>query len=67
VRLLPFYEGYELPTRRTLTDTGAEYCGKPEKQDYQLYLPINDMEHYKVAFWKTINADLAQLQHDLDK
>ena len=91
-RVLPFYESNELPVLRILTDRGTEYCGKPEKHDYQLYLAINDIEHtktkarhpqtngiverfhktilnefYKVAFRKTIYADLTQLQYDLDE
>lgn len=44
-RVLPFYEGYELPVLRILTDRGTEYCGKPEQHDYQLYLALNDIEH----------------------
>ena len=30
---------------RILTDRGAEYCGKVEQHDYQLYLAMNDIEH----------------------
>lgn len=32
---------------RMLTDRGTEYCGKPDRHDYQLYLAINDIEHTK--------------------
>ena len=32
---------------RILTDRCAEYCGKPETHDYQLYLALNDIEHTK--------------------
>ena len=46
-RVLPIYEGHELPVLRILTDRGTEYCGKPEKHDHQLYLAINDIEHTK--------------------
>lgn len=44
-RVLPFYEGHGLPVLRILTDRGTEYCGKPERHDYQLYLALNDIEH----------------------
>lgn len=44
-RVLPFYEEHGLPVLRILTDRGTEYCGKPEKHDYQLYLALNDIEH----------------------
>ena len=32
---------------RILTDRGAEYCGKADSHDYQLYLAINDIDHTK--------------------
>ena len=46
-RVLPFFEEYELPILRILTDRGTEYCGKVETHDYQLYLAINDIDHTK--------------------
>jgi transposase InsO family protein len=46
-RVLPFFEGQDLPMLRILTDRGTEYCGKAEQHDYQLYLALNDIEHTK--------------------
>ena len=46
-KVLPFFEEYELPILRILTDRGTEYCGKVETHDYQLYLAINDIDHTK--------------------
>jgi len=46
-RVLPFYEGHELPVLRILTDRGTEYCGKADSHDYQLYLAVNDIDHTK--------------------
>lgn len=46
-KVLPFYQGQNLPVLRILTDRGTEYCGKVEQHDYQLYLAINDIEHTK--------------------
>ncbi|NIW11398.1 MAG: IS481 family transposase [Gammaproteobacteria bacterium] len=46
-RVLPFYESHELPILRILTDRGTEYCGNPERHDYQLYLALNDIDHTK--------------------
>src|SRR5512143_2773777 len=28
-----------------LTDRGSEYCGNPERQEYELYLAIEDIDH----------------------
>ncbi len=44
---LPFFEVNELPMLRILTDRCAEYCGRVEQHDYQLYLAINDIDHTK--------------------
>lgn len=46
-RVLPFFEGHELPMLRILTDRGTEYCGRADQHDYQLYLALNDIDHTK--------------------
>jgi transposase InsO family protein len=38
-RVLPFFEQHEIPLNRVLTDRGTEYCGAPERHEYELYLP----------------------------
>lgn len=46
-RVLPFFAEHGMGVLRMLTDRGTEYCGKPETDDYQLYLAVNDIEHTK--------------------
>ncbi len=46
-RVLPFHEEHKLPVLRILTDRGTEYCGRPDKHDYQLFLAIYDIDHTK--------------------
>ncbi|MBX3631004.1 MAG: IS481 family transposase [Nitrosomonas sp.] len=46
-KVLPYFEQYELPMLRILTDRGTEYCGRVDQHDYQLYLAINDIDHSK--------------------
>ncbi len=46
-KILPYFEEYDLPMLRILTDRGTEYCGRVEQHDYQLYLAINDIDHTK--------------------
>jgi|TARA_R110001606_G_scaffold366348_1_gene521449 transposase len=36
-KVLPYFEQYELPMLRILTDRGTEYCGRVDQHDYQLY------------------------------
>ncbi len=36
------------PARRrdpVLTDRGSEYCGNPERHEYELYLAVEDIDH----------------------
>ena len=44
-RVLPFFEGAEIPLLRILTDRGSEYCGVREHHEYQLYLDLENIEH----------------------
>lgn len=44
-KVLPFFDGLEVPILRILTDRGTEYCGKPENHAYQLYLGIENIDH----------------------
>jgi len=46
-RVLPFYQSQDLPMLPILIDRGAEYCGKVEQHDYELYLVLNDIDHTK--------------------
>ena len=44
-RVLPFFEQYEIPLNRILTDRGTEYCGAPERHEYELYLAVENIDH----------------------
>jgi len=46
-RVLPFFEEYQIPLLRILTDRGTEFKGKPEHHEYELYLQIEGIEHSK--------------------
>lgn len=46
-RVLPFFDQYDIPLLRILTDRGTEYKGKPEHHEYELYLQIEGIEHTK--------------------
>ncbi len=46
-QVLPFHEEHDLPVLRIMTDRGTEFCGRPDKHDYQLFLAINDIDHTK--------------------
>jgi transposase InsO family protein len=44
-RVFPFFEEHGIRVLRVLTDRGTEYCGNPERHEYELYLAIEDIDH----------------------
>ncbi len=44
-RVLPFFAEHEIPLGRVLTDRGTEYCGTPERHEYELYLAVENIDH----------------------
>ena len=44
-RVIPFFDEQDVPLCRVLTDRGTEYCGNPERHEYELYLAIEDIDH----------------------
>ena len=44
-RVIPFFDEHEVPLLRVLTDRGTEYCGNPERHEYELYLAIENIDH----------------------
>jgi transposase InsO family protein len=44
-RVLPFFEEHNVKLLRILTDRGSEYCGNPERHEYELYLAVEDIDH----------------------
>jgi hypothetical protein len=43
--VLPFFEEYDVKLLRVLTDRGSEFCGNPERHEYELYLAVEDIDH----------------------
>jgi transposase InsO family protein len=44
-QVVPFFEDHEIPLCRVLTDRGTEYCGSPERHEYELYLAVENIDH----------------------
>src|SRR3712207_2466444 len=44
-RVLPFFEEDGVPLMRVLTDRGTEFCGRPGRHEYELYLAVEDVDH----------------------
>ena len=44
-RVIPFFDEQDVPVLRVLTDRGTEYCGNPERHEYELYLAVENIDH----------------------
>ena len=44
-RVIPFFDEQQIPLQRVLTDRGTEYCGAPERHEYELYLAVENIDH----------------------
>src|SRR5919112_6183062 len=44
-RVLPFFEDRGIPLMRVPTDRGTEFCGNPERHEYELYPAVEDVDH----------------------
>lgn len=44
-RVIPFYDSFDIPLLRMLTDRGTEYKGNREHHEYKLYLEIENIDH----------------------
>jgi hypothetical protein len=72
-KVLPLFVAKHLPMLRILTHCGSEYCGWAESHDYQLHLPINDIERSNVkvksfqtkSFWEHFHKTMLQESYQL--
>jgi transposase InsO family protein len=44
-RVIPFFDEHDVRLQRVLTDRGTEYCGAPERHEYELYLAVENIDH----------------------
>ena len=42
---LPFFEEHAVKVQTILSDNGREYCGRPDKHPYELFLQLEEIEH----------------------
>jgi transposase InsO family protein len=44
-RVIPFFDEQGVTLQRVLTDHRTEYCGAPERHEYELYLAVENIDH----------------------
>ena len=57
-RVVPFFDAHEVKLSRMLTDRGTEYCGTPERHEYELYLAVEDVDHSRTKTKSPQTADV---------
>jgi len=62
-RVLPLLESHGLGLIRILTDRGTEFCGRPERHDFQLYLALNETEHTKTKAYSPQTNGICERFH----
>jgi transposase InsO family protein len=43
--VLPFYEKHDVRVATILSDNGREFCGRPDRHPYELFLQLEGIEH----------------------
>jgi transposase InsO family protein len=43
--VLPFFEQHQAVVKTILSDNGREFCGRPDKHPYELFLQLEGIEH----------------------
>ena len=62
-RVLPLLEEEGVGLLRVLTDRGTEFCGRPERHDYQLFLAVNDIDHTKTKAYSPQTNGICERFH----
>jgi hypothetical protein len=64
-RVIPLFESHDVKLMRMLTDRGSEYCGNPERHEYELYLaaridPEIEAQFKELGPWRSGHARSAR-------
>ena len=44
-RVIPFFDAQQIPPSQVLTARSTEYCGAPERHEYERYLAVENIDH----------------------
>ena len=44
-RVISFLDSHGVKLMRVLTDRSSEYCGNPERHEYEFYLAVEDIDY----------------------
>lgn len=64
--VLPFFDEHRVRVKTVLSDNGREFCGRPDRHPYELFLQLEDIEHLRVKGRTTWYETLEEMQTDLE-
>jgi transposase InsO family protein len=62
-RVIPFFDEHAVALQRVLTDRGTEYCGAPERHEYELYLAVENIDHTRTKVKSPQTNGIAERFH----
>jgi transposase InsO family protein len=61
--VLPFFEKHRCPVQTILSDNGREFCGRPERHPYELFLQLEGIEHRKTPIRRPQSNGIIERLH----
>jgi hypothetical protein len=62
-RVVPFFDETEVKLSRVLTGRGIGYCGNPGHHEYELYLAVEDIDHFRTKTKGPQTSGIAERFH----
>lgn len=62
-RVIPFFGEHEVPISRMSTDRGTEYCGAPERHEYELDLAVENIDHSRTKTKSPLTNGICERFH----
>ena len=61
--VLPTFEAHGTPVKTVLSDNGREFCGRPDKHPYELFLQLEGIEHRKTRVKRPQSNGIVECLH----
>jgi transposase InsO family protein len=61
--VLPTFETHGIPVKTVLSDNGREFCGRPDKHPYELFLQLEGIEHRKTRVKRPQSNGIVERLH----
>ena len=63
--MIPFFDAHDVGLLRILTDHGTEYCGNPERHEYELSLAVENIDHSRAKAESPQTSSIVERFHKI--